>query len=198
ADLARSAGDGGSRLSGHRRRELVRGCDPGGNAQGNCRAAQSRDQSHHCAPGHRESVGGTGLRAGRHHAGRFRSSDQGRYGKMGQGDPSGQHQGGVAPAGRHTGPTSQNCYKVWLIRMALAIVPQTAADAAPIIATAARRAKESSSPSSSIYAREISAITIAGATLLKGTGVTSNIAASNRTASPTKRLAASKAIGQRG
>src|SRR5262245_64546324 len=89
-------------------------------------------------------------------------------------------------------------YQMRLIMTALMIAPQTAADAALIRTTAARRARQSRSPSSSIYAREINAITIAGAMLLKGTGVRSNTAVSNRTMTATKRLAASKAVGQRG
>jgi hypothetical protein len=74
-----------------------------------------------------------------------------------------------------------------LIRTAPTIVPQTAADAMPINIIAARRATESSSPSS--WAREISEITIAGATLLKGTGVSSRTAVNNRTMTPTARFA---------
>ena len=52
-------------------------------------------------------------------------------------------------------------------------VPQTAADPRPINIIAARRAPQSTNPSSSTQAREISEITMAGATLLKGTGVSS-------------------------
>ena len=64
------------------------------------------------------------------------------------------------------------CYQA-LIRTAPTTVPQTAADPMPINVIAARKAAESTNPSSSTWAREISEITIAGATLLKGTGVSS-------------------------
>src|ERR1700730_3221755 len=93
---------------------------------------------------------------------------------------------------------TQDSYHMWLIKAAPTIAPQTAADAMLIRTTAARRPKHSSSPSSSKYAREVSAITIAGAILLNGTGVRSNAAVSNRITTPTKCLAASKAVGQRG
>jgi hypothetical protein len=63
---------------------------------------------------------------------------------------------------------------------------------------AARKATQSSGPSSSIYARDIRTTKAAGAILLKGIGVRSNAAVSRRTTMPTKRLAASKALGQRG
>ena len=68
------------------------------------------------------------------------------------------------------------------------IVPQTAADPTPINMIAARKATESNNPSSSTYAREISEITIAGATLLKGTGVSSRTTVNNRTMMPTARF----------
>jgi hypothetical protein len=41
-------------------------------------------------------------------------------------------------------------------------------------------------------------ITIAGATLLKGTGVSSRTTVNNKTMTPTARFATSKVIGQRG
>jgi hypothetical protein len=72
------------------------------------------------------------------------------------------------------------------------MVPQTAADIRPIKMTAVRRAKQSSSPSSSMYAREINTTKIADAILLNGTGVRSNTAVSNRTVTPTERLAGLK------
>jgi hypothetical protein len=80
----------------------------------------------------------------------------------------------------------------------LKIVPNTARDAMPIRMNAARKAKQSRSPSSSIYASAIRMTKTAGAILLKGIGVRSNAAVSRRTAMPTKRLATSKASGQRG
>src|ERR1700730_15087796 len=93
---------------------------------------------------------------------------------------------------------TQDSYHMRLIRAAPTIAPQTAADATLIRTTAARKAKQSSSPSSSKYARATSAITVAGAILLNGTGVRSNAAVRNRITTPTKCLAASKAVGQRG
>ena len=85
-----------------------------------------------------------------------------------------------------------------LISRAPKIVPQTATDAMPIRMNAARKARQSRSPSSSIYARAIRMIKTAGGILLKGIGVRSNAAVNNRTTMPTKRLAVSKALGQRG
>jgi hypothetical protein len=49
-----------------------------------------------------------------------------------------------------------------------------------------------------MYAREIRTTKIAGGILLRGTGVSSNVAVSKRTITPTDRLAMSKASGQRG
>src|SRR3984893_10938052 len=98
-----------------------------------------------------------------------------------------QHHGSILGA-------TQDSYHMRLIRAAPTIAPQTAADATLIRTTAARKAKQSSSPSSSKYARATSAITVAGAILLNGTGVRSNAAVSNRITTPTKCLAASKAV----
>ena len=81
---------------------------------------------------------------------------------------------------------------------ALKIAPQTATIAMLNRIIAPKNARESSSPSSSKYAREMSIIKSEGAILLNGIGVRSNAAVSNKTTLPTKRLAASKAVGQRG
>ena len=84
------------------------------------------------------------------------------------------------------------------ISEALKIAPQTATITMLNRIIAPKNARESRSPSSSMYAREMSTIKTAGARLLKGIGVRSNAAVSNRTTMPTKRLPASKAVGQRG
>jgi hypothetical protein len=75
------------------------------------------------------------------------------------------------------------------MRAASMIVPQTAAEPRPIKIIAARKPTESNSPSSSIYARAITEITIAGTRLLKGTGVSSRTTVNNRTMTPTARFA---------
>ena len=82
------------------------------------------------------------------------------------------------------------------ISEALKIAPQTATVAMLNRIIAPKNASESSSPSSSMYAREMSTIKTAGAILLNGIGVRSSAVVSNRTTMPTKRLAASKAFGQ--
>ena len=84
------------------------------------------------------------------------------------------------------------------ISEALKIAPQMATIAMLIRIIAPKNARESSSPSSSMYAREMNMIKTAGAILLNGIGVRSSAVVSNRTTMPTKRLAASKAVGQRG